>query len=197
MQLSPRQIMNRIYQDICGFEIPKGDEIAVKKSKGSPTYGEITIGSTDRLFRALDLTKRDVFYDLGSGVGKVILYAGLFTSVRQAVGIELSKMRHQDSVMALARAAQFEGNLPNRCEFLNDDLLNVDLSSASVIYTCSTAFSVAFMRKLTAHLGKFTHDFKLVTLQDLPNERHFTMMDKLKLDMSWQRNTPVYIYRRC
>lgn len=196
MQLSERQIMNRIYKDICGFEIPKPDEKTVKSSKGSPVYGEITLTSTGRLFEYLRLNNKDVLFDLGSGVGKLILYAGLFTPVKKAIGVELSHQRHNDSLEALKRAHDFNTRLKERCHFEKADFMGIDISRASVIYTCSTAFSVDFMRKLTARLGEFDHDFRLVSLQDLPNERHFQMVDILRLDMSWQRATPVYIYQR-
>lgn len=196
MELSQKQIMNRIYHEICGFEIPKTDERKVRGSKGSPIYGEITVTSTAKLFDALKINEKDVLYDLGSGVGKVVLYAGLFTKVKQAIGIELSEARHQDSLRALLRASDVKKNLDNRCQFHNADLLTIDLSKASVVYTCSTAFSREFMRTVTAFLGEFTHDFRLVSLQDLPNQRHFELIDVIKLDMSWQRKTPVHIYRR-
>ena len=196
MQLSQRQIMNRIYKDICGFEIPKQDEQKVRSSKGSPIYGEITVTSTNRLLSHLKLTNKDIFYDLGSGVGKVILFAGLFTPVKKAVGVELSKVRHQDSLLALDRAQAFDQSLTQRCLFKNANFMDLDLQKASIIYSCSTAFSLGFMSKLTARLAKFTHDFRLITLQDLPDERHFELVDLLRLDMSWQRATPVHIYRR-
>jgi hypothetical protein len=194
-QLSTRQIMNRIYKDICGFEISRTEEKKVRESKGSPVYGEITLASTVKLFDHLGLTSQDTLYDLGSGVGKLILYAALFTSVRRAVGVELSKTRHTDSITALKRALLF-GQISERCTFFNDDLLRVNLSDATVIYTCSTAFSMDFMRKLTAHVSRFSQAYKLVTLQDLPNERSFHLIDRLKLDMTWQRNATVHIYQR-
>lgn len=195
-QLSPRQIMNRIYKDICGFEIPKADEKAIKQSKGSPTYGEINHQALVKLLDYLKLTSDDVLYDLGSGVGKVVLQTALLTPVKKAVGVELSTNRHQDAELALANARSFAKDIDQRCLFTNADLMSVDLTAATVVYTCSTAFSAGFMNQVTKRLGEFSHNFRLISLQDLPNERHFILIDKLRLDMSWIRNTPVYIYRR-
>lgn len=194
--LSLRQIMNRLYKDVCGFEIPKDDEKHVKKSKGSPVYGEINHESVNKLLKYLNLKSDDIFFDLGSGVGKLVLHAALATPVMKAYGVELSMSRYLDALAAKKLATSWFPNIQNRCEFLNEDLLNVDLSKASVIYSCSTAFSEAFMKKIVAHLAHLTHDFRLVTLQDLPNEQHFELIDRIKLDMSWVRNTPVYIYHR-
>jgi SAM-dependent methyltransferase len=193
--LSARQIMNRIYKDICGFEIQKVDEQEVRKSNGSPVYGEINQQSLQKLFSLLDLTSHDVFFDLGSGVGKVILHAALFTPVKRAVGIELSKDRHQQALIALKKASFWAKHIHERCEFIHDNLMNVDLSSATVIYTCSTAFSIRFMKEMSERLAQLNHDFRFITLQDLPSEKNFVLIDKIRLDMSWVRKTPVYIYR--
>ncbi len=195
--LSLRQIMNRTYRDICGFEIPKTEEAAIRKSKGSPVYGEITYSSLNKLLSYLQLSEKDVVYDLGSGVGKVVIYMALATPVRKAIGIELSESRHQDAKKAFANARALTKELAGRCEFLNDDLTVVNLSNASVIYTCSTAFSINFMRKVTARLALLSHKFRLVTLQELPECGPFKVIDKLNLDMSWVRQTPVYVYQHC
>lgn len=194
--LSHRQILNRIYKDICGFEISKTDEARVKKSSGSPLYGEINHGSIKSLLEYLDLSKRDVFYDLGSGIGKVVIAVALLSSVKKAVGIELSKTRHKDALEALENASIWAPSINNRCLFLNADLMTADLSSATVIYTCSTAFSIAFMKKVIKRLAILPQDFRLVSLQELPENKHFVLEDILRLDMSWVRKTPVHLYRR-
>ncbi len=192
-QLSTRQFMNRIYKDLCGFEIPAEDSQLIKKSKGSPIYGEIKHTALAKLLDYLALTPADTFYDLGSGVGKVILHTALTSKVKKAIGVELSTARHQEAQIAFGRAREYEPSLAKRVVFLNQDLMTVDLSDATVIYTCSTAFSIKFMVEVTKRLGQFTHPFRLVTLQELPLEKHFRLIQTLRLDMSWLRNTPVHV----
>lgn len=195
-QLTTRQIMNRIYEDICGFDIPKNDEKLVRQSKGSPVYGEITHQSICKLLDYLNLSNRDIFFDLGSGVGKVVLQVSLLSKVKRAIGVELSTTRYQEANLALTRSLEFMPGLKNRCYFINDDLMNVDLKKATIIYTCSTAFSMAFMKKIAHRLSHYHHPFRLVSLQDLPPNKWFELVDTIKLDMSWIRKTPVHIYRR-
>jgi len=194
--LSTRQIINRIYKDIEGFEIPSIDAKRVRESKGSPIYGEINHEALNKLLKYLRLGPKDVFFDLGSGVGKVITQTLLTTPVKLAVGVELSKIRHHDARLAMKRAYDFDPSIKNRVRLLNKDLLTVDLHEATVIYTCSTAFSQLFMKKLTKRLQSFNHHFILVSLQDLPEIPEFKLIKKLKLDMSWLKCTPVYIYQR-
>lgn len=194
--LSNRQIMNRIYQDISGFEIPKVDIARIKESKGSPVYGEINTRALEKLHEYLDIRTGDIFYDLGSGVGKVVLQTGLFTKAQKVVGVELSENRHEDAMAALKRASEIAPLAAKKCSFINDDLMNIDLSSASIIYTCSTAFSDLFMRQIAKRLADFSHKYRLVTLQELPNEKHLKRVDTIYLDMSWARKTAVHIYER-
>lgn len=195
-KLSDRQIMNRIYHDICGFEIPKEDIKEIKKSKGSAVYGEINHQALKKLHDYLGINSKDVFFDLGSGVGKVVLQTGLFTDAKKVVGVELSKTRHDDALLALKNASEMDKKISSKVEFINDDLMNVDLSRASIIYTCSTAFSETFMKQIVKRLGSFNHKFRLITLQELPNEKYLDPIDTIHLDMSWVRNTAVYIYER-
>ncbi len=193
--LSTRQIINRIYQDLCGFTISTSDAKLVKQSKGSPVYGEINPAALDQLLTYLNLNPNDIFYDLGSGVGKVIIQTLLSSSVGQAIGIELSKERFYLAQTALERAENYLSGISLRGSFKNQDLLTVDLSEASVIYTCSTAFSEAFMHKLTRRLAMLSQPFRLVSLQELPNDPRFKPIKTLKLDMSWARKVAVHIYQ--
>lgn len=194
--ISLRKILNQVYKDICGFEIPKDEEAVVKSSKGSPLYGEINHQAVNNLLEYLALGPKDVFVDLGSGVGKVVLHAALKTEVKRAIGVELSTTRHHDALEALKRASEWQPKLKTRCQFINADLMTVDLKEATAIYTCSTAFSQGFMKQFTNRLADFTQNFRLITLQELPPTKHFDLEEVLRLDMSWIRKTAVHIYRR-
>lgn len=195
-QLSQRQIMNRIYKDISGFEIPKKDEQHVKQSAGSPVYGEITMSSIDKLIDHLRMGPKDVFFDLGSGVGKVVIQVAANSKVKKAVGIELSKTRHRDALTAYKNALEYLPKINKRCEFICGDLLDANLKAATVIYTCSTAFSQKFMVEVAKMLLKYKHPFLLITLQDLPRLKGFRELEGMKLNMSWMRNTSVHFYER-
>lgn len=194
--LSVRQIMNRIYKDIDGFVIPKNDEKIVKKSLGSPIYGEISIQALDKLLSYLNPKEDDVLVDLGCGVGKVVLQTLLTTKVRSCIGVELSENRYHDALKAKENSLQFDHSIKQRAVFINDDMLAIDLSVASIIYTCSTAFSDKFMKKISQHLSVLKHNFRLVSLQELPCLKYFHHIETIKLHMSWVKNTAVYIYQK-
>jgi SAM-dependent methyltransferase len=191
----PRAVVRALYRHVDGFEIPRPDEKRVWASKGSPTYGEIMPTATLRLLEYLELDGGDVFYDLGSGVGKVVMMAALATGVGRAVGIELSRSRVAKARRVLERAEQRALVPCGRVELRNEDILATSLEDATVIYTCATAFRLEFMLKVMTKVTRLGRPLRFVSTQVLEPRRAFRHEDTLRLDMSWRRRSKVYVYR--
>jgi SAM-dependent methyltransferase len=170
------ELLRRCYRGVDGFDIPSRDVRAVSQSKGSSTYGELMPAATLHLLDALALDRDDVFYDLGAGVGKVVLLAAASTPVARAVGVELARSRcdQAERAFAAARRARFPG--VRRATMIHGDLLRVDLADATVAYTCSTAFSSPFMRKLAKRLATLPRLRLLASLQDLDPHPAFELL---------------------
>ncbi len=190
-----RNSLRRLYKDISGYDIPRDEEKAIRERRGSPTYGEINVGSVQKLIDHLQLGTNDVVYDLGSGVGKMVLQVAMTTSVRKCVGIEMAPSRHQGARAALTRARELGLLRARECEFFRGDFMEADLADATVIYTCSTTFSDRLMRRLTLKLSTLSPGLRFITTRH-PIVRHgFEEDAELRLDMSWHRRSPVFIYR--
>jgi SAM-dependent methyltransferase len=191
----PRAVVRTLYREVDGFAIPRPDEKRVWASKGSPTYGEIMPAATLHMLEYLDLGADDVFYDLGSGVGKVVMMAALATNVSRAVGIELSRSRVAKARRVLERAELREVVPCGRVELRNEDILKASLDDATVIYTCSTAFRLEFMLKVVTKLVRLGRPVTFVSTQGLSSRRAVRLVDTLRLDMSWRRKSKVYVYQ--
>lgn len=189
-----KRILNQLYKDVWAFTIPKQDDLVIKEAKSSSLYGEITYASIQKLIAYLGLGPDDVFVDLGSGVGKVVMQVVMNSSVKKAIGVELSAARYA-SAMDVSEKAVEQGLIERgRYEWRNEDIVHTDLSEATVIYTCSTAFPAGFMEDLTNKIA--THDRGLVvSLQSLPEHPRLNFVEELKLDMSWAQKTGVHVYR--
>jgi hypothetical protein len=190
-----RAVLRRIYRDEHGYELDEADEARVLATSSSPTYGEIMPTAIDRLVEHLRMGEDDVFYDLGSGVGKVVLQVALRAPIRRVVGVELARSRHRiarrmlDAVRAtgLVRARE--------CELRCADFMRVPMGDATVVYTCSTSFSTPFMNELCARLARLTTGLVWVSTQDVDENPWFVLEDVLRLDMSWRRRSKVHVYR--
>ena len=164
------------------------------RSRGSPIYGELMPTATQHLLTLLDLRPDDHFVDLGAGLGKVVLMAAMTTPARAVVGVELSTSRLGVAEQALARARAQALPGVERARFVEADMMTVDLDEATVVYTCSTAFSDAFMEGLRDRLATLPRLRKLATLQDFDPHPALELTEVHKLDASWKRKTKVYIY---
>jgi hypothetical protein len=193
-KLEARRFLRQLYKDVWAYSIPRQEDLNIRKARSSSLYGEITFGSIDKLLTYLKLGETDVFYDLGSGIGKVVLQVGMTSKVKKVIGVELSKTRYGESIVALNAAAREKRVSKRRCQIVNANILDVDLSKATVIYTCSTAFPGTFMKKLAAKLAAVKKPLRIVTTQDMPENCGLKLADKLKLDMSWARGTSVFVF---
>ena len=123
-----------------------------KPFKGS-TYGETTLRGIDTLINEFEdhfNNPNSVFYDLGSGKGDMVIYIASNTPVKKACGIELHKERFN-----IAQEKLNKLSLDNT-SFLNQDILESDISDATIIYVDNLAMPVSWMDKLWDNIPKNT-----------------------------------------
>jgi tRNA G46 methylase TrmB len=89
-------------------------------------YGEVSINGVYKLNNELEEVC-GTFYDIGSGNGKLLLQMSLISNFDKYVGIEISKIRH-------LYALEINKSLSLDVIFINDDVLNVNLSDAGFIF---------------------------------------------------------------
>ncbi|KAG7365806.1 histone methylation protein [Nitzschia inconspicua] len=170
------------------------------------------------------------FYDLGSGAGKMILQMALeliddttaaaaaSSSTTTITGVELSPTRHEAAQRAKETLLQLSlqqnwGLSPttlDAVDFLQDDMVSIDLSRATHIYVASLCFPSWLLANLEEKiLRECTGDTLqcIATLQRFPNDL-MMMQDKFVssfqkplvqyMEMSWTRpwDAAVYIYHR-
>jgi len=115
----------------------KNTTIFDKEKVGSPVYGEITQRGTGALLEKFSeyFNKNTVFYDLGSGLGKMVAHVGL-VSESKSIGIEYSEQRHSGATIMQETFLKNHNNI----SFKNGNVLDFDLSDATVIYMDNTVF---------------------------------------------------------
>lgn len=195
-ELNARRLIRQLYEDICGYTITREEDKAIRKARSLSTYGEITFASVRKIMKLFKVGKKDVVYDLGSGVGKMITQVGMTKKVKKAVGIELAQSRYEDAERVLTQVHHMGLLKTKNTKFLCGDILKTNLKDATLIYTCSTAFPCTFMDLLADKLSECKKGTKIVSLQPFDHMGKLQQIAKISLDMTWSRKVAVEVYER-
>jgi len=123
-----------------------------EKKVGKETYGEITQIGTDNIVKKFKdyFNSNTVFYDLGSGLGKMVIHIGLKYGVKKSTGIEYSKERHKGALFLKESYAKEHSNIEFHC----GNYILHDLSDATVVYLDNTCFPDEIFIKMYEGLTK-------------------------------------------
>ena len=195
---SSSMILDAAYKDISGHIIPEEERAKKKKEmlkESEIVYGEIKHDAVKDLLKELKLTEQDVVYDLGSGVGKFCYQVAIDSPAKKVVGVELCPTRHMNAQKALTL---MEDNvriaIENRVFFKEADFLKTDVSDATVVFLCSTCYSTELMEKLVYRLAECKKGLRVLSLNELPKHKNFSLIKILpSLSMSWGKHD-VYLY---
>jgi SAM-dependent methyltransferase len=110
---------------LCGFVEAQAPQI------GQVSKDSVWVPTPERMIRRLlqmaDTTKDDVVIDLGSGDGRIPIYAAKHFGAR-GIGVELEK-----NLIDISRSAARKEGVASRVQFIQEDLFKADLSQATVI----------------------------------------------------------------
>ncbi len=190
------KLIDEIYNDLNAFKSTKKDREAVAKAGGAPTYGEILPPAVHHLIKYFKVSDQDVFYDLGSGNGKVPLQFYITSPIKKSVGIELSVQRHLQALKAKRRLSEKGLIDPQRSlEFLKEDILKADFSDATLVYICSTCYTPKMLHTLQNKIENLNKGTKIATLKKFKKSRKLKLVDNIVLSMTWSKSSSVYIYK--
>lgn len=170
------------------------------------TYGELLNDGAKVLFAhpAFHLGPKDVFYDLGSGMSRLVAEAGVVAGVNRAVGIELSSNRHNLACAGLHNVADaMSTGFPNtkgrrHLEARHADILQADVSDASALYVNNQCFrpelNVAIANKLSKHLKKGARIASVKELKASGGPTSLVPNGQVQVQMSWDQ-VPLYLYK--
>ena len=191
-----RDLIERLYKKRSGYSIGTQEEEFIKSAGSSPTYGEITYDGAQMLIDEFNLTKNDVFYDLGCGVGKFVVQVYLNTPVKKAVGIELSKTRVTNGGLVhrqLKRDGLIKKN--RKLVFVEKNILDANLADATAIFISSLCFSDDMMKRVTDKLTDLKQGLRIATSRKLAENPKFELVKVLQIPMSWSQSSQVHFYK--
>ena len=201
--------------------------------KRPSTYGEITSLGARQLFynmrmysdRSYGLKENEndiVFFDLGSGVGRLVVqsYLELQSRIKKSIGVEMVPSRHEIAIQTWQKILAIRNidGLPevehtmvgkksderDKCgvEFHEGDLFEIDVTEATHIFVSSLCFTYAMMIDLASKLQSEASQLKCVaTLQKFPEGLFGSQLPFMEyVEMSWTKGRGqgclVYFYFR-
>lgn len=158
-QTDIQNYLNQLYSDISTCQISAEGRQKHNLSQDSCyVYGETVMNSLYSMVNDMNPKKDEVFYDLGSGGGKNLLFAALSFPFSKCVGVEYIDVLADTAKTKLAQVRRDAPTLnlefPQIVDFVNTDFLKFDLSDADIIYTYSTCFSEDLMRGMAAVMAE-------------------------------------------
>jgi|694.fasta_scaffold31063_12 hypothetical protein len=108
---------------------------------GSEGFGETGFKSIEALISNYkEIFNEDaVFYDLGSGTGKIVYHIGHLYNIKKSCGIEYSKERHE---LGLSIKEKYDLPDNDKISLINANILDCDISDSTIIYCDNTLFPV-------------------------------------------------------
>ena len=150
------------------------------------TYGELKKIGVDSLYNfiktKIDINEKSVFYDIGSGNGKIVLHLSLISNFGKYVGVEIDKVRYLYS-----KYIQNQVNSNDNIQFINDDIRNVDFSDATFVFVNDLLFDESDVEYIVSQLKPGTH---LVSIAD----NQLTPDDIVELEPTWEESTLPFKY---
>jgi hypothetical protein len=191
--------IKRFYEGISGFGAngagPNGRKLRPARAR---VYGELTAVGVRQLIRVTRLSAGDVFVDLGSGIGKVVLQVALAVPGVQCIGIEIDGARHASACEALRRAEACGALEPGRCVFRHGDVRQTDFCPATVFFAHSTCFPAAMLGGLARRIAAQDRAVTLVTTRRLTGRAGtlLAFVATRACQLSWDRHHRMHVYRR-
>jgi hypothetical protein len=199
LDTTPARAIRRLARDIDGFDAdgvaPDGTRL---KRARLHTYGELTPTGVSQLIAATRLSPNDRFFDLGSGVGKVVVQVAMQVPGARCTGIELDSERHRGA-QRLLRAALAEGLVAKRQVTLRHaSMLEAKLTGATILFANSTCFPAPLLALLAERVAGLAPPLIFVSLQPLARKqaRLFEPARTLRCATSWDRANEMHVYRR-
>lgn len=185
--------IDNLFQGYSGFGIDGTDKNKFSQNSYPETYGEITKQGLDQIFSKFD-TKDKIFYDLGSGIGKAVIYSVLQYGIKLGVGIELSTKRHKQAMQIWQT---IPNNSKNKVILHNGDILDkkYNLSDADFIFISNLCMDYELNKKIENKLENEVEEGTIIFCSQALNSPRLKLIEKIYVSMTWNKNSSVRIYK--
>jgi len=157
------------------------------------TYGELTREGMKEFIEGLHInTKGKKLIDLGSGLGKIPLYAVADHHFSFAKGVELADERYNKAVEMVSKLPK---QIKDKIEYENGNLLEADIKDYDIIFISNLCFSEDLNRKIVDKLKEAKTGTIIASSKQL-FDSSLKLIKTIKVKMSWCTNSSLYIHKK-
>lgn len=196
------KIMTALFKNVSPFSVSL-EERKLKniQSDKSFTYGEVVFYSFAQILELAQPKSGEIFYDLGCGAGKPVFIAALIYDLAKACGVEKLESLYKlcitlnEKLPTLPEIKELPADKKINIEFINEDLLNVDISEADIVFINATCFYGDFWDAILGKLLKLKVGARVILITRIINTGGFKLKHQNLFLMSWGLSQ-VSIYER-
>lgn len=161
------------------------------KYDSNVVYGEITKKGVQTIIEKItkykEIKESDVFIDIGSGCGKLVLQMAVKTKFKNLVGIEIVDIRNQYAKTILEQIAPIDDK---KIFLINKDVRNFDLSICKVVFTNNVLFDSNLNNLIYDRLPEGCH---IISMS--PFNKCKFLKDNFDVEVSWSdKKHKIYYY---
>ena len=152
-------------------------------------YGEILRTGVDTIINKINKykkpTEKDIFVDIGSGCGKLVLHTAISSNIKTLVGVELVTQRHN-------YAKYIKQNIipdNNSVFFINKDIKDFDLSIATIVFINDLCLTERLVLDIYESLPKGCHFILSRKIDECK-----IMKEEFNVDVSWGGQLTFFYY---
>ncbi len=194
---------DQLFSDVAGYSLSaSGKAVIGREADPALTYGECTPESVQHLLAITGAKPGEVFVDLGSGTGKMVVFAAFFLPLKKSVGVELLPELHEAAQMVGRRYQEeiqpqlADDRRETELEYRLGDIFDADLSDADIVVShCCTCFDDSLMQKLSDKLESCKPGTRIVTITRGLSSPAFESVSVTPIQMGWGQAT-ANAYRR-
>jgi SAM-dependent methyltransferase len=145
-------------------------------------YGETPLSTIDHIAKECHITANDNFFELGCGRGRLCFWLNSFIKCK-VIGVEFVPE-------FIERAKRIQNKLGfKNIEFRTENILDTNLTGATVIYLYGTGFSADLMKALTDRFKALPSGTKIITvsypLSDYAEKSQYEVMKRFPCKFTW------------
>ena len=173
---------------------PYDISIANREEKGwqdkkELTYGETFLLSIPKIFQNIEITEKDVFYELGSGSGYLSFFVNQYYPAKKVIGIDII-----GDFIKICNIVIKNLKL-NNIYFYEDNYLDKNIDDGTIFYITATCYASEEMALLEKKLNSLPAGIKVIMISRPLNSPDFILTKYKFLEFSWNFDS-VFFYKK-